>query len=242
MQAAPTYRIPQPVTALDIKATTLTAPVIFLHIGHLGQIASDLAARIATSPEFFRNVPVIVDISRLQADDTVDFVALAELLRQQQLVPLAVRGAHGALRARVEAAHWAVLSDEAMRGEPAARAPAPRSAGATRVITQPVRSGQTIYAADSDLIVLAPVSPGAELIADGHIHVYGSLRGRALAGVRGNAASRIFCHDFRAELVAVAGTYRVNENFAAAQLGSAVQIYLDANDMIIEPLYHGSKL
>ena len=101
-------------------------------------------------------------------------------------------------------------------------------------MTRPVRSGQRIYAAGGDLSVVGSVSSGAEVMADGNIHCYGPLRGRALAGTRGNTEARIFCSDLQAELVSVAGHYRVNENIPAELRGVPVQVYLDQNVLRIE--------
>ena len=100
----------------------------------------------------------------------------------------------------------------------------------------PVRSGQQVYARNRDLTVCAMVGAGAEVIADGSIHIYGALRGRALAGAGGNANARIFCREFHAELVAVAGTYKVLDEIPKNLLGKAVQIWLDKEQLRIEEL------
>jgi septum site-determining protein MinC len=107
---------------------------------------------------------------------------------------------------------------------------------ASKVVIHPVRSGRQIYAQGSDLIVLASISPGAELIADGHIHVYGTLRGRALAGIAGNPQARIFCRSLEAELVSVAGYWRVRDDIPEELIGKPVQIYLGNEQVIIEEL------
>ena len=104
------------------------------------------------------------------------------------------------------------------------------------MITHPVRSGQRIYAAGGDLIVVASVSSGAELLADGNIHVYGALRGRALAGVTGDTSRRIFCYDLQAELVAIAGRYRVSEDIAPSTRGRPVQVLLQDRTLCIDEL------
>jgi len=108
----------------------------------------------------------------------------------------------------------------------------------TKTASQPIRSGQQIYAPGGDLIVLAAVNAGAEVVADGNIHIYAPLRGRALAGVRGDAKARIFCHSFEAELISVAGNYRVFEDKVPPELyRKPVQIYLNDKDQLtIEPL------
>jgi septum site-determining protein MinC len=122
------------------------------------------------------------------------------------------------------------------RPAPASEAARPAAGRASLLVTQPVRSGQRIYAQGTDLVVLSSISPGAELLADGHIHVYGALRGRALAGVAGDAGARIFCHSLEAELVSVAGYWRVREDLPELLIGKAVQIGLDGERLAIEPL------
>ena len=114
------------------------------------------------------------------------------------------------------------------RGAGAASAAAPRTRrpATARLITQPVRSGTQVYARGGDLVVTAAVSPGAELVADGNIHVYGPLRGRALAGAGGDAEARIFCSRLEAELVSIAGRYLVSEQLPPELHGAPVQIAL----------------
>ena len=102
--------------------------------------------------------------------------------------------------------------------------------------SQAVRTGQQVYARGCDLVVVAPVANGAEVLADGNIHVYGPLRGRAFAGALGDERARIFCSEFRAELISIAGHYRVFEEIPAQHEGKAVQIHLDGNKLKIAPL------
>jgi len=100
----------------------------------------------------------------------------------------------------------------------------------TKIITSPVRGGQQIYAQGSDLVVISSVSPGAELLADGNIHVYGPMRGRVLAGVKGDTKARIFCQQMSAELVSIAGHYKVSEDLRRDPLwGSGVQVSLSGD-------------
>lgn len=106
----------------------------------------------------------------------------------------------------------------------------------TRVVTEPVRSGQRIYVPHGDLVVTAPVSPGAELLADGHIHVYGALRGRALAGLTGDRSARIFCRSLEAELVSISGLYKVSEAFDVSLAKRNVHIYLDGDSLRMDAM------
>lgn len=111
---------------------------------------------------------------------------------------------------------------------------------ASKIITTPVRSGQQVYAPGGDLIVMAQVSAGAEILADGNIHVYGPLRGRALAGVKGDSRARVFCHSLEAELISIAGTFKLDEDLRSDHWKQPVQIHLNEMDLFIEPLIPGS--
>ena len=116
-----------------------------------------------------------------------------------------------------------------------AQSPAKGSADA-KIVNEPVRAGQQIYAKNADLIVLAQVQPGAELMADGNIHVYSSLRGRAHAGVGGNSSARIFCRSMEAQLISIAGIYLVNEEIEQQFLGQPVHIGCQNETIVMEKL------
>ncbi|MGB5640598.1 MAG: septum site-determining protein MinC, partial [Sedimenticolaceae bacterium] len=119
---------------------------------------------------------------------------------------------------------------------PAQQLASARPAGRTQMVEKPVRSGQRIHAEAGDLVLLAGVSSGAEVMAEGNIHAYGPLRGRAMAGVSGDAGARIFCRELAAELVSIAGRYRVSENLDSRYLGRAVQIFLSGEGLSFELL------
>jgi len=128
-------------------------------------------------------------------------------------------------------------ADDASAPEAAAEAEADGAQGSpARLVTKPVRSGRKVYAQGGDLVVMASISAGAELLADGHIHVYGALRGRALAGVSGDKGAHIFCRSLEAELVSIAGFWRVREDIPEALIGKPVQVFLDGDRIAIEPL------
>lgn len=195
----------------------------------------------------FDNMPVILDLEHIH--DAIDAAHLRAMLDQLQRRPCSLMGMQNGNRAQIAVARAAGLI--AMRGgkdittavqDPpatpeAAQTPAPVTAekGAL-IVTEPVRSGQKVFAEHGDLVVVAPVSAGAELVSVGNIHVYGTLRGRALAGVSGNEQSRIFCQNFAAELVAVAGLYQTSENFDGAVLRQPVQIFLQDDSLQIRAL------
>ena len=231
--------------ALEIKSGSVNLLTLKLADGDLDRVARQLTEKVQNAPEFFRNAPVVIELSALNTlQSTLDFERLSALLRSLGLSPVGVRGGHGALNQGAESAGLAVLAErvetparEAPKPvAPKSESPLPTLGGGSRVIDQPVRSGQRLYAAGGDLIVLAPVSAGAELLADGNIHIYSSLRGRALAGVQGNLSSRIFCLDLQAELIAIGGHYQISENLEESIRGKPVQVFLRDGALIIEDL------
>jgi septum site-determining protein MinC len=193
-----------------------------------------LEQQIGRSPRFFLNAPVVLDLKDTEGFTTEDeFLDIGEVLRRHTLALVGVQNALPEQMTAAAAAGLAGFAPNATQpsrrtAEPAVVAqPAPTASRATaRLITEPVRSGTQIYARGTDLVVTAAVSPGAELVADGNIHVYGALRGRALAGASGDVEARIFCSRLEAELVSIAGRYLVSEQLPPEQHGSAVQIAL----------------
>jgi len=196
--------------------------------------AYELAQQVERSPRFFLHAPVVLDLKGAEGfAAAADFVDAGQLLREHTLALVGVQNAEPAQLLAAAAAGLASFAPSAT--QPSRRAARPVAAAApaaqppraaARLVTTPVRSGTQIYARGTDLVVTASVSPGAELVADGNIHVYGALRGRALAGASGDTAARIFCSRLEAELVSIAGRYLVSEQLPAEQQGSAVQIAL----------------
>jgi len=239
-------------SAFEFKARTFTLPTLKLLVTDMERVADSLAQKVRQAPDFFRNTPVVIDLEALAqvAEAHVDFAMLVGLLRGYGMVPIGIRGGNDFFNKAAEHFELAVLSAARPRAvspppqrepkEPAAPEPTPAvlapQRSATKIVTRPVRSGQRVYAPGGDLIVIAPVSAGAELLADGNIHVYGPLRGRALAGVKGDVETRIFCQNLQAELISVAGHYRVSENFRSQDTGRPVQIHLSAGMLVIESL------
>lgn len=201
-----------------------------------------LQKALARSPEFFRHAPVVLDAGPVAGQPPLNLAEFARRLRQQRLVPVGLQNgdeswSQMAVRAGLALfppGRPAELAAEASRPAPAAD-PAPRP-NATMVVDEPVRAGQQIYAENGDLIALAPVSPGAEVLADGHVHIYSSLRGRAHAGVQGDRSARIFCHKLEAQLVSVAGAWVVNDDIDARFLRRRVQIFWQDGAIVMEPL------
>ncbi|MFN5745817.1 MAG: septum site-determining protein MinC [Methylococcaceae bacterium] len=235
-----------PSGAIELKSGSITLPILKVLTHSLVDIASQLDDKLGKAPEFFRNAPIIIDLGDLAEDrkHELDFSALLKLVHDLALAPVGMRGGNADQQKAAQEERLAVLADvktEPTQGSTAKtsqnKRPIPRPiAVSTKIIDQPVRSGQRIYASGGDLIVMAQVSPGAEIMADGNIHVYGSLKGRALAGVQGNQAARIYCSDLQAQLVAIGGNYRTSESDDLSIRGKLVQIYLKDDSLIIDAL------
>lgn len=250
-------------TSFEIKSAQLPLVALLLKTADLGQLAEEMTQRYGDIPDFFDHDPLLVDLSPLQAgeqaDSPVDFPALVSLLRRFRLEPVAVRGGSDAQTAAAELAGLMPAQDATVQRSAAARtpeapvqqtapaapapvaAPAPSAPPSALVIDKPLRSGQQVYARGRDLVVLAMVNPGAEVIADGHIHVYAPLRGKAIAGARGNAEARIFAMSMDPELISIAGIYRTSDNPLPAEvLGKPGQVRLmsgpDGDKLVIESL------
>lgn len=223
-----------PINALELKGRMLSLTYARIVTADLAAISTQLRDFARQMPQAVQGMPIVLD-----ADTTLDLVGVLAVLREIGMQPLGV--VDGPLAAVARASGLAVLPPEApgkRRRSPAAArgAPTPAPQRPTRIITEPVRSGQQIYAADSDLVVTSTISPGAEIVADGCIHIYGTLRGRAVAGARGETSARIFCHRFEAELVAIAGVYALAEQMQGDLRGAAAQIVLVDGKLKIERL------
>ncbi|MEC5396578.1 septum site-determining protein MinC [Uliginosibacterium sp. H1] len=216
---------------IEFKAGTLSAVTALIRELDNVRLADTLHAMLGGTGEFFAGEPAVIDLSQLKtAPERADWSGLGSLLRRHGLQPVGVRHVPEHLADSARKAGLAVLGDKAAssneqavtaptaaKAEPAPAAePAARPEEATRraptmVIDRSVRSGQQIYARGTDLVILGGVSNGAEVIADGSIHCYGPLRGRALAGAQGDATARLLCTNFGPELVSIAGVYRTFE-------------------------------
>ncbi|HEY9191695.1 MAG TPA: septum site-determining protein MinC [Methyloversatilis sp.] len=226
--------------AIELKSASIEAMRALLRSDDARAIADALDARLGGMPGFFSGEPVVIDCSELAADAQPDWTAIRSALARHSLTAVAVQGAGEAASDSAQALGMALLAPEiAPRATPAAPEPEPQPVAVaepevpaeqpapppqttdtrrTQIIDKPLRSGQRIYARGCDLVVLAMVSAGAEVIADGNIHVYAPLRGRALAGASGDTQARIFTTCFEAELVSIAGVYRTFEHSASSEL------------------------
>jgi septum site-determining protein MinC len=249
----PASKRPEP---FDLKGTMASFTVLRLRSTDVELVERQLRVKTAQLPSLFLDAPVLVDLGPL--GDEASSLPLGELvrvLRACKLVPVAaanvpddLRGAlsdagMGLWRAPLGGRPQRPTLDEDLETpapEPAAPVTAAPPARAPFtgpvVVTKPVRGGQIVHARDNDLVVLAPVNPGAQVIADGHLHIYAPLRGRAVAGASGLPGARIFCQKLEAELVAVSGAYVSAEEIPSGLRGRAVQVFLENGECRITPL------
>jgi septum site-determining protein MinC len=235
--------------AFQLKGTQLALTVMVLLDAEPARIAEQLAGIISQSPRFFQATPVVLDFSELSAlpPEYLNLSAMVDTIRREGLIPIGIRTPSDGLKEQAQTAGIAVFHTTQGSAEGDKRAAAKTNSPSleasvasektkTKVITQPVRSGQQIYAQGGDLIILSSVSHGAEILADGHIHVYGALRGRVLAGINGDTAARIFCRSLEAELIAIAGRYLVSENLDLTDRHNSLQIFLENDQLKITAL------
>ncbi|MDO6567260.1 septum site-determining protein MinC [Alteromonas sp. 1_MG-2023] len=245
-------------TCFRMKGTTLTSIVLEVIDFEPDIFESQLAEKVNSAPQFFTRSSLILHL--VKSLNATEFELLVALCRRFKLQPMAVRGEVGELRSIINDLGLADVSQskftesslkptKSQSAEPdntapekaapekvKASAPAATANKPVKVISRPVRSGQQVYAEGGDLVITAAVSEGAEVLADGNIHVYGTLRGRALAGVKGNIHARVFCQSLDAELISIAGQFIMHETVKASCWKQPAQIYLEEDTLHIEPI------
>ncbi|MFI4919906.1 MAG: septum site-determining protein MinC [Legionellales bacterium] len=228
--------------AFRLKGRLYTFTVLLVLNTDKDVFAQQFAELVVKAPKFFDNTPVVFDLSAVNHLE-LDLHALFQIAREHGMIPVAVQGGsplqdtlaqcqgvavfNAAIsqdKSAIERSHENMVHDLVKNNE----------FSKSKLVNTPVRSGQQVVAKGSDLIITAAVSHGAELLADGSIHVYGALRGRALAGISGNLDARIFCQSLEAELVSIAGFYRLSD--AIEPIHGPCQIYLFNEHIHIEPL------
>lgn len=223
----------------EFKGSSFTLSVLHLTDTDPQQIKELLSSKVAQAPQFFQSAPLVVNIEELEV--IPDFDEIKQIIEDEGFVLVGVTGAQDEqTREAAKLAGLAVMTAgrSVESTEPAARqeTPAEPALNATRVHHGNVRSGQQIYAPGGSLVIIGSVGNGAEVIADDSIHIYGALRGRALAGARGNQQARIYCQQLEPELISIAGTYQVNDALPTEMVNKDVFIRLEQNKLIFDKL------
>ncbi|GEK73581.1 MULTISPECIES: septum site-determining protein MinC [Halomonas] len=238
--------------AFTFKGGMLPMTVMELTSADPERIREQLAGKLSQSPAFFQHTPVVLSVEQLD-EPHLALERICAVCRAHKLLPVAVRGGADP----VKQSSWALglgwfppqeagrprtlesvpVGDDAPAAEaPIADEPAPSTGAVGRIYRGTVRSGQQVTAPEGDLVVVGAVNAGAEVLAGGSVHVYGALRGRALAGIHGDAGAAIFCRELRAELLSVAGNYKRLEDIDPRLLGTGVQVRLNDDQLGIAPL------
>ncbi len=242
--------------ALDIRYAQVGLLQMKLRTIDPGAILDELTGKLASAPQFFQQTAICLDLRELETEpgvaqmrEVVEAVrrggmrvigltegpASASLAQAMELPVIAGFRSQGAATPRPAAPSPPAAAPPAAAASAPAPSPAPVAAAAPAppalIHTQPVRSGQRLYARERDLVITASVGAGAEVMADGCVHIYGALRGRAMAGVRGDTGARVFVHEFRPELIAVAGVFRIFEQMPAELAGHPVQALLVGEEL-----------
>jgi septum site-determining protein MinC len=246
-QLTPKDDIDTPRTVIDIRYSEVGLVQVRIRTTDPSAILNELAGRVAAAPHFFRRTAVCLDLSALEKiPEVAEIHAVIEAVHRVGMLSVGLAGDVVELETVANALNLPILSSfrtptrPAPVLEPEQAAPITTEPTDSNVSTlihnQPVRSGQRIYARNRDLIVNAGVAAGAEVMADGCLHIYGPLRGRAMAGARGDSAARVFCQEFDAELVSIAGVFRVFETIPAELAGMPVQAWLAGEDLHFAPI------
>ncbi len=243
----------------QLKSASVSMTALELYYFDNDEFENTLRDKISQAPGFFKDIPLIISLEKYEGlSSELDFFKIIGTCRRHNIHVVGVRGGNDDQRRLARGAALALLpggsqrdrevnpadqtataaNEPARASEPEASPAAELPAGPApaRIINQPVRSGQQVYAPEGDLIILAPVQAGAEVLAAGNIHVYGPLRGRALAGIHGTQSARVFCQSLEAELVSIAGHYKISEDLQEKSWKAAVQIQLRDDLLVVTPL------
>jgi len=229
----------------DLKGEMSLLTVLVLHSTDMHAIGAALQAKQQQTSQFLARSPIIIDCQLLgESGLELEFTQLKMLLTQVGFVPVGLRNLWEAAEAAASEAGWALLRPSKQQVSQNTPPPTevnleverPETVQRLVVLDRPVRSGQQVYCPYGDIVVLQHTSAGSELLAGGSVHVYGALRGRVLAGVQGDTQARIFCERLEAELIAIAGRYRLLDDIESNLKGQAVMIYLDQEKLKIVPI------
>ncbi len=236
-------------TAFTFKGGMLPMTVMELASGDPERIRAQLAGKVSQAPAFFQHTPVVLSVEQVD-EPHLALERICAVCRAHKLLPVAVRGGSDPVKQSAWALGLGWFPPQENRPRAVETRPVETPAEAELPVPPPevsiqaggrihrgtVRSGQQVSASEGDLVVIGAVNPGAEVLAAGSVHVYGSLRGRALAGIHGDREAGIFCHDLKAELLSVAGTYKRLEDIDPKMLGCSVQVQLKEDQLRISAL------
>jgi len=248
---------------LQLKGSVITTFILELYHYSTSEFTQQLKDKINQAPAFFEQSPVVISLEKLENDPLeTDLTELVSICRQYKLQPMAFRcedarfipliAKTGLVHLPVNASRASIKEEVDLSGSADIQTPPVQNSVSknsvqadqrdspelrkNKIISRPVRSGQQVYAEGADLIILSQVSEGAEVLADGNIHVYGTLRGRALAGVKGDTSARVFCKRLEAELISIAGHFMLSDSLREKVWEQSAQVFLDQQTLQVEAL------
>ena len=232
--------------SLELKGSLFPLSVLSCTDLSISSLQRQLQQKLAQAPAFFYQAPIVLNVTDVAL--APDFNAIKQLFTELKLVLVGVCGANSSIKQQAQRAGLAALQlgKDAKTVKAADTADTPRQTTLvtnnvavpmdSRIIEQTVRSGQQVYAKGADLVVKGTVGAGAEVIADGNIHIYGTLRGKAIAGAGGDSSKRIFCYNLQAELVSIAGNYWLSESLQGSFWGKPSCIKLQDDQLVLAEL------
>lgn len=228
---------------IELKGSVFTLLVLYLNSNTVEFIKMALCEKIKELPFFFKHAPIVVNVQKLSSK--VNWLKMKNVILSLGFYIIGVSGCTNKLLKNIilqsglpilsegkEVINCNIHSIISKKNTKIDK----NDFQKTKVINLPIRSGQKIYATNSDLIVTNNINSGAEVVADGNIHIYGEAKGRVLAGAKGDTMCQIFCTKFHAELISIAGEYLLNEHFSSKFIGNSVRIYIYNKRLNIEKL------
>ncbi|KTF16846.1 septum site-determining protein MinC [Pseudoalteromonas sp. H105] len=228
----------------ELKGNLFTLSVLHLYSTDINLLAEQLYIKISQAPRFFEGAPIVVNLIEVKNSE-IDFAHLKSLIERLNFNAVGVCNGSDEQHTLAKSAGLSVLNySQDVKSEPVKQEPNTSIVEKAvhlpaQIINGTVRSGQQVYAKDRDLIVLGAVSHGAEVIADGNVHIYGTLRGRVIAGAQGLKEAHIFCQKLEAELVSIDGNYWISDSLQGEHWGQAVQIQQKNESLEISALVKG---
>jgi len=226
---------------IDLKGSILSLTVLRLLSEDVSATKAAIAKKVEKAPAFFNGIPVVLE-PRVNIHDATYLALLLEHLHQLNMIPIGIRTEDPQMQEQAEYAGLALFPKEEKRKKEkkkaklaAEAAPSPQDAPGLKtaqVVRGTVRSGQQVYAQDRDLIVMGSINPGAEVVADGHVHVFGKVRGKVFAGASGETSAQIFADALEPELVCIAGMYQLDEDIDPKYKGGRVAVALDGDQLV----------
>lgn len=218
---------------IDLKGSILSLTVLKLHSASIEETKQAIIKKVQQAPAFFVGIPVVLE-PQVEIEDATYLALLVEQLRQLQMIPIGIRTENAMIQSQAEYTGLALFPKETRKKIPKDKSDtqdktvekSEEGLKSAKIVKGNVRSGQQVFAKNRDLIVMGSVNPGAEVLADGNVHVYGKVMGKIFAGASGETKAQIFAQAIDPELVCIAGAYQLNEDIADKYKSTWVEISL----------------